>query len=118
MNFQYFQANTISVTQAEIFFVNVKFNFSLLKIKRLQILKNKNIEFQTIGELFCGPLGGGLGASMSILDLNNKIIRLRHLWATDYDKDSCATYKQPVGYIFGRRVQKTSVLISKNYLLI
>ena len=37
--------------------------------------KNKkisNIEFQTIGELFCGPGGGGLGASYSRLNLKNK----------------------------------------------
>ena len=50
-----------------------------------------NIEFQTIGELFCGPGGGGLGASMSKLVLGDKIIRMKHLWATDYDKDSCNT---------------------------
>ena len=26
-----------------------------------------NIEFQTIGKLLCGPVGGGLGASMTKL---------------------------------------------------
>ena len=52
-----------------------------------------NIEFQTVGELFCGPGGGGLGASMSKLTLPEKTIRIRHLWATDYHKDSCDTYK-------------------------
>ena len=31
-----------------------------------------NIEFQTIWELFCGPGGGGLGASMSKLALGDK----------------------------------------------
>ena len=31
-----------------------------------------NIEFQPIGELFCGPGGGGLGASMSELVLDDK----------------------------------------------
>ncbi len=56
----------------------------------------KNIEFQTIGELFCGPGGGALGASYSKLELENKTVRMRHLWATDYDKDSCETYKQNI----------------------
>ncbi len=55
-----------------------------------------NIEFQTIGELFCGPGGGGLGASMSKLVLGGKTIRMRHLRATDYDKDSCNTYKDNI----------------------
>ena len=55
-----------------------------------------NIEFQTIGELFCGPGGGGLGASYSSLILENKTIRMRHLWATDYDEDSCNTYKENI----------------------
>ena len=39
-----------------------------------------NIEFQTVGELFCGPGGGGLGASMSELVLGSKTIRMRYLW--------------------------------------
>ena len=55
-----------------------------------------NIEFQTIGEIFCGPGGGALGASMSKLLLDNKTIRMRHIWATDYDKNSCETYKQNI----------------------
>ena len=55
-----------------------------------------NIIYQKIGELFCGPGGGGLGASMSKLLLPNKTIRMRHIWATDYDEDSCNTYKQNI----------------------
>ena len=39
-----------------------------------------NIEFQTIGELFCGPGGGGLSTSNSKLVLADKTIRIRHLW--------------------------------------
>ena len=52
-----------------------------------------NTKFQTIGELFCGPGGGGLGASMSNIKVGEQIIGMRHLWATDFDKDSCDTYK-------------------------
>ncbi len=55
-----------------------------------------SIEFQTIGELFCGPGGGGLGASLSSLQLKEKTIKMRHLWATDNDKDSCSTYKENI----------------------
>jgi DNA (cytosine-5)-methyltransferase 1 len=43
-----------------------------------------------LGELFCGPGGLGLGAKMA----SNGCIK--HMWATDYDKDSCATYKENV----------------------
>lgn len=41
-----------------------------------------------LGELFCGPGGIGLGASLAdVPDLE-----IEHVWATDYDKDSCETY--------------------------
>ena len=71
-----------------------------------------NIEFQTIGELFCGPGGGGLGASMSKLVLDNKTIRIRHLWATDYDKDSCDTYKENI-----EQFEKDDLKINKPILV-
>ena len=54
---------------------------------------SKNKEFQIVGELFCGPGGGGIGASASQFENNNLIVRMKHAWATDYDADSCATYK-------------------------
>ena len=53
----------------------------------------KNTKFQLIGELFCGPGGGGIGASASRFENDNLIVRMKHAWATDYDADSCATYK-------------------------
>jgi DNA (cytosine-5)-methyltransferase 1 len=53
----------------------------------------KQIIFETVGELFCGPGGSGLGASMSRYESDDKIARIKHLWATDYDQDSCNTYK-------------------------
>lgn len=53
----------------------------------------KNREYQTVGELFCGPGGGGIGASMARLETGDSITRFRHLWATDYDHDSCETYR-------------------------
>lgn len=57
-------------------------------------MPSKPIKFQKIGELFSGPGGGGLGASMAKIELENEVVRLRHVWATDYDKDSCDTYSQ------------------------
>ena len=47
-----------------------------------------------MGELFCGPGGLGLGAKLArTKDPNYKII---HVWATDYDKDSCTTYRNNI----------------------
>jgi DNA (cytosine-5)-methyltransferase 1 len=43
-----------------------------------------------LGELFCGPGGIGYAAiTAKIADPNYKIL---HAWATDYDKDTCATF--------------------------
>ncbi|MBL4761773.1 MAG: DNA (cytosine-5-)-methyltransferase [Gammaproteobacteria bacterium] len=56
------------------------------------------MEFQTVGELFSGPGGGAIGASMSCLDLPDKKIRIRHSWATDFDRDTCDTYKKNISH--------------------
>ena len=45
------------------------------------------------GELFCGPGGMGLGAKNAIVKHNKKTYKMKHLWAIDYDKDSCLTYE-------------------------
>lgn len=42
-----------------------------------------------LAELFCGAGGIGLGASLANVDG----IKVEHIWATDYDKDACTTYK-------------------------
>ena len=47
-----------------------------------------------MGELFCGPGGIAYGAkSAKIENLNFKIV---HQWATDYDKDTCNTYRHNI----------------------
>ena len=47
-----------------------------------------------LGELFCGPGGLGLGAKLArIKDPRYRIICE---WATDYDKDSCDTYRHNI----------------------
>ena len=81
-----------NIAQYTINFHGTDWPFILVKNNKQKV----NIEFQTIGELFCGPGGGGLGASYSSLILENKTIRMRHLWATDYDEDSCNTYKENI----------------------
>lgn len=43
-----------------------------------------------LGELFCGPGGLGLGAKWAQV----KGARISHVWATDYDRDSCHTYRE------------------------
>ncbi len=52
--------------------------------------------FQTVGELFCGPGGGALGASLSSLTIGKREYRMKHEWATDIDEDSCNTYIQNI----------------------
>lgn len=54
--------------------------------------------FQTVGELFCGPGGGALGASLSSLTVGKREYRMKHEWATDIDEDSCNTYIQNIHY--------------------
>jgi len=42
-----------------------------------------------LGELFCGPGGIAMGAKLANVPGYN----FEHEWATDYDKDTCETYK-------------------------
>ena len=43
-----------------------------------------------LGELFCGP--GGIGYAAITAKIANKDYKIRHAWANDYDKDTCATF--------------------------
>ena len=47
-----------------------------------------------LGELFCGPGGLGLGAKMAKINTNDFTYSIKHVWATDYDKDACETYRK------------------------
>ena len=49
-----------------------------------------------LGELFCGPGGIGLGAKLARVTSGVESYRIVHAWATDYDKDSCDTYRQNI----------------------
>ena len=42
-----------------------------------------SIKYQKIGELFCGPGGIGLGASLAKLEVGNANYKFDTQWATD-----------------------------------
>jgi len=45
------------------------------------------------GELYSGPGGLGFGASLARVDKGRQRYTISHKWASDYDKDSCETYR-------------------------
>ncbi len=51
------------------------------------------IKTYRLGELFSGPGGIGLGAKQAEVCTNDTIYKISHAWATDYDKDTCKTYR-------------------------
>ena len=50
-----------------------------------------------IGEFYCGPGGLGLAAKLAkITTKNGKTYSFDHSFATDYDEDSCETYRRNI----------------------
>ncbi len=49
-----------------------------------------------MGELFCGPGGLAKGAKLAKVRSNGITHSIEHVWATDYDKDSCETYRNNI----------------------
>ncbi|MDX9865581.1 MAG: DNA (cytosine-5-)-methyltransferase [Anaerolineaceae bacterium] len=47
-----------------------------------------------LGELFCGPGGIGLAAKWAKINKDSETFNIVHSWATDYDKDTCETYRR------------------------
>lgn len=47
-------------------------------------------------ELFCGPGGLALGAKSAVIEAGRRAYSISHAWATDYDKDTCATYRHNI----------------------
>lgn len=47
-----------------------------------------------LGELFCGPGGIAKGALMATIE--DPTYKVVHQWATDYDEDTCATYRRNI----------------------
>ncbi|MCC7119504.1 MAG: DNA cytosine methyltransferase [Anaerolineales bacterium] len=48
-----------------------------------------------LGELFCGPGGIGLGAKLAKAQ-NGASYSISHAWATDYDYDTCETFRKNI----------------------
>lgn len=49
-----------------------------------------------LGEFFCGPGGLAFGAGNASIENADTIYAIRHTWATDYDRDSCDTYRRNI----------------------
>tara|TARA_R110002126_G_scaffold227147_3_gene371811 strand:+ start:8970 stop:10097 length:1128 start_codon:yes stop_codon:yes gene_type:complete len=49
-----------------------------------------------LGELFSGPGGIGIAAKTSTLAHGSKEFKISHVWANDFDKDSCETYRRNI----------------------
>ncbi|HEX2696679.1 MAG TPA: DNA cytosine methyltransferase [Anaerolineales bacterium] len=49
-----------------------------------------------LGELFSGPGGLALGAMHARFQPNGTAYSISHAWATDYDKDTCETYRRNI----------------------
>ena len=47
-----------------------------------------------LGELFCGP--GGIACGAKLCNGSVPGYQIEHLWATDYDNDTCITYAQNI----------------------
>lgn len=51
----------------------------------------------TIGEMYCGPGGIGLGAELAKISAGSQMVGFDHRWATDYHEDTCSTYRENLG---------------------
>ncbi|OGJ51439.1 DNA (cytosine-5-)-methyltransferase [Candidatus Peregrinibacteria bacterium RIFOXYB2_FULL_32_7] len=56
----------------------------------------QNIQYLTLGEFFSGSGGLALGAILAESNNNGRILKIKHRWANDYDKDTCETYKKNI----------------------
>lgn len=56
----------------------------------------QNIQYLTFGEFFSGPGGLALGAILAESNNNSQILKIKHVWANDFDQDTCETYKRNI----------------------
>jgi DNA-methyltransferase (dcm) len=49
-----------------------------------------------LGELFSGPGGIALGSSWAKAQKGDNVYSIEHAWASDYDADTCETYKKNI----------------------
>ena len=57
---------------------------------------NGNSHTYRLGELFCGPGGIGLAAKLANVQAGFEKYSISHAWATDYDKDTCETFRHNI----------------------
>jgi len=60
-----------------------------------QRIKMGKIKYR-MGELFCGAGGLALGAKLARVNANGRSFLIKDVWATDYDKDACETYRRNI----------------------
>ena len=66
------------------------------RYKTLKVLRQANSPKISIAEMYCGPGGIGLAASRAKAKINNKNFSFLHVWASDYDDDTCQTYAKNI----------------------
>ena len=49
-----------------------------------------------LGELFCGPGGIALGALKAGIQGGGKCLSIEHAWSSDWDADTCSTYRHNI----------------------
>ena len=61
-------------------------------------MKKNNLKTVSLrlGELFCGPGGLAYGAMEARLTNEDKVYKIEHAWANDYDENSCQTYRRNI----------------------
>ncbi|MBI3189969.1 MAG: DNA cytosine methyltransferase [Ignavibacteriales bacterium] len=59
------------------------------------MINKKKVLFR-FGELYCGPGGIALGAKWANTKQNGTTSLISHVWATDYDFDTCETYRKNI----------------------
>lgn len=64
--------------------------------KKMQTFAGKTSITHKLGELFCGPGGIALGAMWAGAENESAAHSITHAWATDYDKDTCETYRRNI----------------------
>lgn len=57
---------------------------------------NKKSATFRLGELFSGPGGIALGASWASVENDDEVFSIEHAWASDYDRDTCETYRNNI----------------------
>ena len=73
-----------------------------------------------LAEFFSGPGGLGYGASLSKIKIKNRIYSIEHSWASDYDNDSCETYKNnlKVKKVFCEKVEDFFSLVDNKKIIL